>query len=201
MILFYLVRHAQKEEVFGDPALTKLGVKQAEITEEYFRNKNIQSIYSSPFKRTLQTATIIANKLNLDVQKDQRLRERMNWGDKEGETFEEFMSEWIKTDIDRKYQPSHGDSSYNAGKRMELFIDNVFQIKKSNVLVVTHGGVIGDLLRNIFSENELPLVKDEKSKAKYIEIPESSITVLKKEQNKFILGEVGSIAHLPVPLI
>lgn len=199
MKLFYLLRHAQKESLPGDPALTKIGVSQAEITAEYFKNKNIRKVYASPLKRTLQTAAIIVKELSLDVQTDQRLRERMNWGDKENESFEEFMNEWQKTDLDQKYQPTHGDSSYNAGRRMESFVESVSKsINKGNILAVTCGGVIGDLLRNIFKENDLSIVENKKSKARYIEIRECSITILRKEQDKFKLDQVGNISHLPL---
>lgn len=202
MNLFYLLRHAQKEGVFGDPPLTKVGIKQAEITARCFKNKNIHSIYSSPLKRTLQTATIIAKKLNLQIKIDQRLRERMNWGDKKKESFSDFMKEWRKTDIDRNYRPIHGDSSYNAGKRMESFIESVIKSSdKANTLVVSHGGIIGDFLRNIFYEKDLPIIKDNKTQAKYIEILEGSITILRNEQGKFKLEHVGSMIHLPIPLI
>lgn len=197
MNLFYLLRHAQKERTPGDPPLTKVGIQQAEVTADYFKNKNIQKIYSSPLKRTLQTAAIITKELSLDVKTDQRLRERMNWGDKKNETFSEFWNEWQKTDLDRKYQPTHGDSSYNAGRRMESFIESMFKIiNKGNILVVTHGGVIGDLLRNIFKENDLPLVKNKESQARYIEILECSITILRKKQAKFQLDQVGMISHI-----
>lgn len=196
MSLFYLLRHAQKERTPGDPSLTKIGIQQAKITARYFQNKNIQKVYVSPLNRTLQTASIIAQELNLKIAIDHRLRERMNWGDKENESFEQFMHEWTKTDLDRKYQPTHGDSSYNAGKRMESFIKEVSNIYDKNILVVTSGGVIGDLLRNIFSDKDLPLVTNRETKARYLEILECSITILKKEQNKFKLDQVGMISHI-----
>lgn len=202
MIRFYLIRHGQKEKIFGDPSLTEIGRKQAEITGQFLKNKNIKSIYSSYFKRTLQTAEIIAKELNLKVQIDETLKERMNWGDKKEETFAQFLKEWRKTDIDRNYQPIQGDSSYNSGKRMEVFIQGVIiSSANADIVVVTHGGIIGDFLRNIFPEKELPIIIEKETQAKYIEILECSITVFRSEQRKFTLEQVGSIAHLPPPLI
>lgn len=197
MSLFYLVRHAQKESIPGDPSLTKTGIKQAKATVRYFKVKHIDKIYSGPLKRTLQTADIIAKELNLEIQIDQRLRERMNWGDKENETFAQFWDEWQKTDLNRKYQPIHGDSSCNAGKRMESFLRDVSRLSDNkNILVVTSGGVIGDLLRNIFKENDLPLVENKKSKARYINIFECSITILQNKQDQLKLVQVGMTSHL-----
>ncbi len=198
MTTFYLLRHGQKEDIFGDPPLTHVGKKQAEITGKHLINKNIQTVISSPSKRTIQTAGIISKHLNLAFQNDNRLRERMNWGDKEGETFVQFMSEWIKTDLNRDYQPIHGDSSIQAGIRLEASLNTT---KQGNVLFITHGGVIGDLLRNLFTEERLPIIKDKSSNVHYVEILECSITAISKRMNSFTLMQVGDVSHLPVPLI
>lgn len=202
MITFFLIRHGQKEEGFGDPPLTNVGVRQAEYTAKYLKDKNIEYIYSSPLKRTIQTAKIIAKELYLEVSIDERLRERMNWGDKPNKTFDEFTQEWRKTDLDRDYQPTHGDSSRKAGQRLESFLHDVSKsILQGTILVVTCGGVIGDFLRNVFPEKDLPILKDEVSQARYIDILNCSITVVEKDHNRFLLKQVGVVSHLPAPLI
>ncbi|MBI2033471.1 MAG: histidine phosphatase family protein, partial [Candidatus Levybacteria bacterium] len=151
MVTFYLIRHGQKETVMGDPSLSQVGRKQAEYTGKFFKDKKIERIYASPFKRTAETASIISKELNLDIAFDERLRERMNWGSKENETLEDFIKEWQKTDLDRDYQPHHGFSSRESGRRLESFLDEISkELTEGIVLAVTHGGIIGDLLRNVF---------------------------------------------------
>lgn len=199
MSYVYLIRHGQKERMMGDPPLSAVGVAQAETTAKYFKDKNIEGIHSSPLRRTAETAGIIADKLKLTVKTNNRLRERMNWGDLQGESFDEFMEEWIKTDRNRQYQPIHGDSSYHAGKRMEDFLNSIKEDK--NILVVTHGGIIGDLLRNLFPDKSLPTVENREAEIKYLEILECSITILKKGKAGFSLEKVGDISHLSVPLL
>lgn len=201
MVTFYLVRHGQKEKLIGDPPLSQVGKKQAEHTAKFLKTKQIKFIFTSPFKRTSETASIIAKELGVEVKTDERLRERMNWGDKIGESFEEFISEWQKTDLDRDYQPSHGYSSKESGHRLESFLQDISKgIDDDIILVVTHGGIIGDLLRNVFLEKDLPFVTNEISKARYIEILECSITILKKDK-ELIPGKIGDISHLPIPLV
>lgn len=201
MVTFYLVRHGQKEKFIGDPPLNEVGKKQARHTAKFLKNKHIQRIYASPFKRTTETADFISKELGLEVGFDDRLRERMNWGDKENEAFEEFIKEWQKTDLDRDYQPYHGFSSRESGRRLESFLNEISKnIQKGSVLIVAHGGIIGDLLRNVFLEKDLPFVVNEISKAKYIEILECSVTIIKKDK-ELILEKIGDISHLPIPLV
>src|SRR5581483_4897817 len=50
-----------------DYSLTPKGQLQALQTAEYFRDKQIHEIYSSPLKRTRETAAIIAQTLDLPV--------------------------------------------------------------------------------------------------------------------------------------
>lgn len=197
MVTFYLIRHGQKEVFAGDPPLTRVGKKQAEHTAKFLKNKKIKQIFASSLKRTMETAVIIAKELGLKIKNDGRLRERMNWGDKKGESYEDFWKEWQKTDLDRDYLPTHGRSSKEAGRRMEEFLNDASQdFDNGAILVVTSGGIIGDLLRNVFSEKDLPLVINEDSKARYLEILECSVTIIKKDKD-FILEKAGDISHLP----
>lgn len=202
MLKFYLIRHGEKKKIQGDPSLTILGQKQAETTGEFFINKNIDYIFTSPSKRTIQTADIIAKKLGLSATKDKRLKERMNWGDKQGETLEEFIMEWQKTDIDRNYQPPHGDSSIVTGNRLKSVLDELsMKYNHANTLIVTHGGTIGDLLRNEFHEKDLVFLTNPISKARYIDILECSITIVNKNGNKYLLETLGNRRHIPPSLI
>jgi broad specificity phosphatase PhoE len=197
MIRIYFVRHGQKQEIWGDPFLTDIGIKQAEITGDFFKDKKISKIYASPLNRTVQTASIIAKSLNLEVKTDKRLVERINW-DQEGVSSKDFMKEWAKTDEDRKYNPRFGKSAFLSGKNMESFVDEISNnTKDMNILIVSHGGIIGDFLRNVFSDKNLPLTNVWWTKAKFLELWECSITIIEKVDNSYRLLEVGSIEHLP----
>jgi len=198
---FYLIRHGQKEEALGNPPLTTLGKQQAEITAKHLKDKEIKKIYVSPRKRTIETATIIAKKLDLQIIPDERLKERMIWGGHTEISFEEFLAEWVKTDLNRNFKPRFGDSSIETGKRMESLINEISLDTKDNVLLVSHGGAIADFLRNNFSDFDLPIVKYKKHDAIFLKILECSVTIVEKKDGKFLLKQVGSIDHLPTPMI
>ena len=70
-----MVRHGETEwnvvEVFRgriDIELNETGIKQAELLAEYLSDSKVDVIYSSPLKRALKTAEIIAGYHRLDVE-------------------------------------------------------------------------------------------------------------------------------------
>jgi len=65
----YLVRHAEKaDDGTRDPDLDEAGKKRAQHLAEVLANKNIDAIYSTPYKRTRQTAAPLAKRLGKEVQ-------------------------------------------------------------------------------------------------------------------------------------
>lgn len=63
---WYLVRHFEKQA--GDnPSLTKQGQSRAESLAAYFAEQPLSHIYSTQYKRTTETASAVANRLNATV--------------------------------------------------------------------------------------------------------------------------------------
>ncbi len=82
-----LVRHGQSEwnAVYGrtrvdpnipDPPLTSEGRRQAAEVAEVLADLRIQRLLASPYVRTLETAEIIADRLNLPITVEPLVRER-----------------------------------------------------------------------------------------------------------------------------
>ncbi|MBI2049596.1 histidine phosphatase family protein [Candidatus Roizmanbacteria bacterium] len=198
MNYFYLIRHAQKQNLKGDPDLSELGIKQVHFTTDYLRKFPIKSIYSSSLLRAKQTAEYIAKSFNLKVIIEKNLNERINWGDDPELSFEEFLKLWERTSLDRKFKPKVGDSSYKAGERLRDVIENISKENdNSHIVLVTHGGIIVDFLRNIFSEGLLRKFKSDFFEEREKLIKECSITIVKKNRSNFFLEELASIDHLP----
>ena len=63
----YLIRHAEKAVATGDPDLSEGGKARAAQWAEWLGDKNIAAIYSTPYKRTQQTAQPLAQKTNQQV--------------------------------------------------------------------------------------------------------------------------------------
>jgi len=200
MITYYIVRHGTKDAVPFDPPLTTIGLKQAEITANHLKAISFKEVLASPKMRTKKTAEIIAKPHSLAVTTDDRLIERLEW--ENDESFDEFNAEWDKTDIDRSYLPKKGMSSEANGERMKRLLDELSnKHQEGNILIVTHGGTIGDLLRNLFTEEAIAHKMEPISGARYIDILECAVTTIKKNQNKYELLKLGDISHLSIPLI
>jgi len=200
MITFYIVRHGQKEAIPFDPPLTTIGVKQAEATAELLKDISFKEVLASPKTRTKQTAEIIGKPHSLPVNIDERLIERLEW--ENDESFDEFIAEWNKTDIDRSYLSKKGMTSKTNGERMKNFLDELAdKHKEGSILIVSHGGTIGDLLRKLFTEEAIEHKTEPVSGARYIDILECGITTIRKNDNKYVLLKIGDISHLSIPLI
>jgi broad specificity phosphatase PhoE len=197
MSIIYLLRHGTRVNQQEDSLLSDMGKKQAELTAEFLKGKGIHEVYVSPLQRTRQTAAIINRKLQLKIMLDDRLKERLLYGDIPNISFEEFLKEWDKTSMDRKYRPLVGDSAVMSGNRIKSLLDDVADNDRK-ILVVTHGGIIGDFLRNMFPAQLLPLQTSLDGSIQYVQIEECSITVVQKHGADYFLKEVNSTNHLHI---
>lgn len=69
----YVVRHCKADGQEPGARLTELGNQQAEILAQFFLNKNIDCIISSPFERAYCTISPLADKIGVEVVLDDRL--------------------------------------------------------------------------------------------------------------------------------
>jgi len=194
----YIVQHGEKETTDGDPALSARGVTQARLTARDLATRRIDLLYASALRRTRQTAAIIADALGLAVRVDDRLRERMNWGDSSApQTREDFLAEWARATRDRDFAPRSGDSSRAAGQRVLSLLDEVAQRGGGTVVLVAHGGVTVDLLRNLFPDDALRARHPDADIIAH-GIPGCAITHLARRGDTYDLRTLASVAHLPV---
>lgn len=155
--------HANITKVFSskkiDHPLTTKGRLQAQQTADFFFGQDIQQIYSSPMKRALETAKIIADRLNLNIIVMENFREvnvgRLDGRSMKGEVFathQKVISDWY----DGKFQSRFpgGENYSELLERMLKGYGKIFADKSGlKVIVVGHGGgfkyILGDLCRNI----------------------------------------------------
>lgn len=64
---FILVRHAEKEDSGSDPGLSAEGVERAEKLKETLSKISLSGIYSTDYRRTIETANPTANDKGLEV--------------------------------------------------------------------------------------------------------------------------------------
>jgi broad specificity phosphatase PhoE len=151
--LVYVVQHAEKRPDPGDPGLTERGGWQAAQTALWLSRVGLRAVYSSPLCRAWQTAVPIATAARLDVRRDERLRERMNWDG--AEPIEDFLADWARCARDRDFVPRTGDSSRQAGARLHAFVQEQVE-EPGAVAAITHGGATADLLRTLVGDDKVP---------------------------------------------
>ncbi|MCS7083594.1 MAG: histidine phosphatase family protein [Aquificaceae bacterium] len=151
--LIYLVRHAQSElnekGIFQgklDSDLTPLGFVQARMCAKALKDQGIELIISSPQRRALKTALTISDVLNLEVVKDERIRE-MSFGNFEGESFSELlktkrdiMSDWLKNPLQNPLPTQEDMNSFK--QRVEDFFESILKLEHNKILIVAHGGTL-----------------------------------------------------------
>jgi len=145
----YVVRHGQTDwniqgRIQGSTniELNSIGINQAKQTAELLKNVDFDIIYSSPLKRTIDTARIINEYHNINIIKDGRIIER-NFGDFEGtQNVLTDIADYL--DYDKNLNTNNVEGVKELFKRIENFLFDIYNNHKdtnSNILVVTHGGV------------------------------------------------------------
>lgn len=192
---FYLVQHGEKQRAAGDPPLSAAGIAQAQLTARYLRDKGIARVVCSPLRRTRETARFIAAALDLPVQIDDRLRERMNWGDSPDPwTLGAFLAEWERATAERDFKPASGDSSRAAGARLQACLEDLSrQYAGERIVLVVHGGITVDGLRNLFTDAYLRGIQPDLIESG---VRGCAITHLRRRGSACELLALGSVAHL-----
>ncbi len=122
--------------------LTESGKLAVRAVAKKLGRERVAAIYSSPITRALETATIISEALELDVNTDERLRE-LNFGVMNGKTEDEFHA-MFAVDVNRWVNgPTDGETFSDVRNRMIGFIREIDKkYSGETVVVVTHGDPI-----------------------------------------------------------
>jgi len=144
-----VARHGQTEwnvgEVFRgriDIELDETGVKQAELLAEYLSSAKIDAVYSSPLKRALRTAEMIAAYDQLEVEIAPALID-FNYGEWQGlpheevkDKYKELYAEWSNNP--HKVRMPGGETLDDVRKRVIEVVDEVIARYEGTVVLVGH---------------------------------------------------------------
>lgn len=143
-VCVYLLRHGETDlNALGvlqgsiEAPLNTKGEQQAQQAASHLINRGITRIVSSPQLRARQTASAVAEKLNLTIEENPLLRER-DWGIHEG-----------KPRSDRSDEGA-GVEPYTAlSQRAQLAFNDITSGLTEPCLMVSHSGLIKALLKQI----------------------------------------------------
>lgn len=146
----YIVRHGQTEwnllgktQGHGNSDLTPKGIEQAELLADSMTKYQIDYIYSSDLGRAYQTAEIIGNKLNIEVEKTEALRE-MNFGTWEGRIIKDIIEEDPELYKMWRNEPHlakipQGETLSQIKERTDAFIKEINEkYDGKHIVLVTH---------------------------------------------------------------
>lgn len=158
----FVVRHAQTDfnderryQGAIDVALNATGVQQAKALAKRLQTYQLDAIVSSPLKRALGTARILARTLRRDIEIAEEFRER-SLGVYEGLTPEEVQEAYPELwagSVTRQINdaPPREETILEVGYRV---LEGLNQLKQrygdKNVLLVTHG-FIARVLHGVFN--------------------------------------------------
>ncbi|EOP56018.1 histidine phosphatase family protein [Bacillus cereus] len=148
MTTIYFVRHAHstytKEE--RERPLSEKGLLDTQHVTRLLKDKHIDVVISSPYKRAMQTVQGIANTYNLSIQLEEDLRERLL----SKEPVTDFNDAIQKVWEDWTFAYEGGESSNIAQRRAVICMQSILRkYKDKNIVIGTHGNIMV-LLMNYF---------------------------------------------------
>lgn len=154
----YLVRHGktlmnEKGLIQGssNTPLNETGIKEANMAKEELKNVKFDMCFSSPLKRTMETAKIITDN-KCDIIIDNRLIER-DVGSLEGKRYDEYAkgNYWDQ----RLNNSENGVEPVNdLLKRVNEFLNYLKTLDYENVLIVSHAATIRAMHYNILGYDD-----------------------------------------------
>jgi len=160
-----LIRHGETEwnrlrKYMGrsDIGLNARGKSQAARARRSLKKEKIDTIYSSDKKRAMSTARIIFGDRPIEVKKGLREMELGGW---EGLTYDMCMKKYGKVYQSWLNDPFHtkipgGESMKDFAKRVMTSVKKIASKNENKtVAIVTHGGPIGIILKNIMKTDGL----------------------------------------------
>ena len=194
-----LARHGETEwnvaEIFrgrADIELGETGIRQAELLAEYLGQVKIEAIYSSPLKRAIRTAELIASHHKLEVEIAPGLID-FDYGQWQGlphqevkDKYRELYAEWVSHPEQVKIPG--GESLNDIRERAVSVVDEVIARYGGTVVLVAHRVVNKVLI--------CALLGLDNSHFWNIRQDTAGITTFTYENERFVLTEHNNTSYL-----
>jgi broad specificity phosphatase PhoE len=200
VVKLFIVRHAESEwnpigryQGLLDPGLSERGLKQAELLGRALEKEKIDFIYSSPLRRTYQTAQEIAKRHGLEIIEDKRIIEIDHgvWSgmlvEEVKERFPEDFRMWLEEPHRIKFEG--GESLEDVFKRVKDFLE--FLREKhwgQTVAIVSHTVPIRAML--------CALLNIDLSKFWVFGCDNASYSLVRMEEKRNVIVKLNITCHL-----
>lgn len=190
MTTIILIRHGDTdwnvEEIFRgrvDVELNENGIKQAQLLAKYLEDMPVKEIYSSPLKRALKTAEIIACPHNADIIPSNELID-FDYGEWQGlshdkvkNQYKTLYEEWLKSP--QVVRMPKGESLDDVRKRAVSLINQVIARHQGIIALVSHRVILKVVI--------CALLGLDNSHFWNIRVDTCGITIFNYEMGRFIL--------------
>ncbi|PGH96736.1 histidine phosphatase family protein [Bacillus thuringiensis] len=179
MTTIYFVRHAHstytKEE--RERPLSEKGHCDAENVTHLLKDKHVDVVISSPYKRAIQTVQGIANTYKLSIQTEEDLRERLLSTEPVSNFNDAMQNVWE----DWSFAYEGGESNDVAQRRAVICMQNILkQYEGKKIVIGTHGNIMVLLMNYFNSKYDLEFWKT-------LHMPD--VYQLNFDKNRFISAE------------
>lgn len=144
MTKVFFVRHAQPRHDHADDMtrpLTEEGMADAKIVLETLQDKEIDTFYCSPYKRSMDTIRETADFYQMEIHTDLRLREREKGVG--GNNHGMFQKRWENHD----YHEEGGESiGMVQGRNIEALQEILEENDGKNIVIGTHGTALSTIM-------------------------------------------------------
>jgi len=194
-----LIRHGQtlwnKEEIFrgrADIPLDEMGIQQARAIANRLSLFSVNAVYSSPLRRALETAQIIAAELKVNITVDDNLTD-LDFGKWQGlsvaevqRLFPELYGRWLKEP--HLVKIPGGETLGRMKKRAAIALAKTLIKEKNDAVIVTHRAVIKILICAALSLDNSCFWR--------IKQDTGTISILDCKEGRFALSLLNDSCHL-----
>ena len=148
MTTVYFIRHAEADNAVRDGRkrpLTEKGMNDRVLVTEFLRDKSIDAVLSSPFKRAIDTIADFADNAGFEIEIIEDFRERKSDSDwvRDSDFWPFIEQQWA----DFSYSLSDGECLAVVQDRNIVALNEVLKkYKNRNIVIGTHGMALSTII-------------------------------------------------------
>lgn len=180
---------AQVHKRNDEAELNALGIQQAGKLAVVCKKENVSAVYCSDETRALQTAEIIARKLQVTPVTIPSLAER-DWGEWAGRPWADIQATLQPMSLPERYEftPPAGESWKHMDERYQDAIKEIVERGGDAIAVVTHGGALRALM---------PVLKNQPKETSFqYDFKNGSVTCFEYENGRWSQLSENDISHI-----